>query len=135
MLEPARRSPPATAHTVVLRDVDIVVPDGRVVALIGPNGAGKTTLLRVASGLLRPQSGRCSLDGRDVTGQPPHRASARSSATCRKGGASSRRSRCGTTCGSTPRLARSRDSVDRAVDAFPRLGERLDQLGRHDERR
>jgi branched-chain amino acid transport system ATP-binding protein len=59
-------------HTV-LRDVTLVVPDRSVVALLGPNGAGKTTLLRVASGLLRPATGRVLLDGTDVTGQPPHR--------------------------------------------------------------
>ncbi len=46
--------------TVVLRDVSLSVPDSKVVALLGPNGAGKTTLLRVASGLIKPMSGRSS---------------------------------------------------------------------------
>src|SRR5258705_6008349 len=59
----------------VLRDVNLVVPDNAVVALLGPNGAGKTTLLRVASGLLKPSSGRVLVDGVDVTGWPPHRLS------------------------------------------------------------
>src|SRR5207245_2464920 len=58
-------------HTV-LRDVNLVVPDDSVVALLGPNGAGKTTLLRVASGLLRPTSGKVLLDGEDITSRPPH---------------------------------------------------------------
>ena len=62
------------SHTV-LRDVNLVVPDNAVVALLGPNGAGKTTLLRVASGLLKPSSGRVLVDGVDVTGWPPHRLS------------------------------------------------------------
>ena len=35
-----------------LRDCDLDVPDGRVVALIGPNGSGKTTLMSLAAGLL-----------------------------------------------------------------------------------
>jgi branched-chain amino acid transport system ATP-binding protein len=51
----------------VLEHVDLVVPDGAVVALLGPNGAGKTTLLKVASGLLRPASGQVLFDGTDVT--------------------------------------------------------------------
>ena len=55
--------------TVVLRDVSLSVPDSTVVALLGPNGAGKTTLLRVASGLIKPMSGRIILDGEDVTGK------------------------------------------------------------------
>src|SRR5947209_10173920 len=62
------------SHTV-LRDVSLVIPDNAVVALLGPNGAGKTTLLRVASGLLRPSSGRILVDGVDATGWPPHRLS------------------------------------------------------------
>jgi branched-chain amino acid transport system ATP-binding protein len=55
----------------VLENVNLVVPDGAVVALLGPNGAGKTTLLKVTSGLLRPTSGRVLLDGTDVTGASP----------------------------------------------------------------
>jgi branched-chain amino acid transport system ATP-binding protein len=63
--------------TLVLRDVDLVVPDGSVVSLLGPNGAGKTTLLRAASGLLRPSAGSVVLDGEDVTGRAPHELVAR----------------------------------------------------------
>lgn len=63
--------------TVVLRDVDLVVPPGTTVALIGSNGVGKTTLLRVASGLLPAQRGTVRLDGHDVTGLGPHALVAR----------------------------------------------------------
>ena len=40
-----------------LRDCDLEVPGGRVVALVGPNGSGKTTLMNMAAGLLPITSG------------------------------------------------------------------------------
>jgi branched-chain amino acid transport system ATP-binding protein len=60
-------------RTTVLRDVDLAVPAGKIVALLGPNGAGKTTLLRAASGLLSVSTGQVRLSGSDVTRQPPYR--------------------------------------------------------------
>ena len=56
----------------VLFDVDLTVAPGEVVALLGRNGAGKTSLLRTAMGLLQAVHGRVLLDGRDLTGLPPH---------------------------------------------------------------
>src|SRR5262249_13163586 len=40
-----------------LREFDVEVPEGAVVALVGPNGAGKTTFLHLAAGLIRPTTG------------------------------------------------------------------------------
>jgi branched-chain amino acid transport system ATP-binding protein len=56
---------------MVLRGLTVQVPAGTVVCLVGPNGAGKSTVLKVASGLLKPRSGRIVVDGVDVTGQGP----------------------------------------------------------------
>jgi ABC-2 type transport system ATP-binding protein len=50
-----------------LRDCDLDLPAGRVIALVGPNGAGKTTLLRIAVGLLEPTSGTVEVAGLDPT--------------------------------------------------------------------
>jgi branched-chain amino acid transport system ATP-binding protein len=58
---------------LVLRGLTITVPAGSIVCLVGPNGAGKSTVLKVASGLLRPQSGWITVAGRDVTGYGPNR--------------------------------------------------------------
>lgn len=55
-----------------LEAVSFAVGEGELVGLIGPNGAGKTTCLRAVTGALRPAAGRVLLDGRDVTGLPPH---------------------------------------------------------------
>ncbi len=57
----------AFGETGVLRDVELAVAPGEFVALVGPSGCGKSTLLRIAAGLEAPDSGRVSLDGRDVT--------------------------------------------------------------------
>jgi branched-chain amino acid transport system ATP-binding protein len=53
----------------VVRDVDLHVDAGEVVALIGPNGAGKTTTLLTASGLLRRMRGDVLVDGRPLNGR------------------------------------------------------------------
>jgi branched-chain amino acid transport system ATP-binding protein len=55
----------------VLRGLSVAVPAGTIVCLVGPNGAGKSTVLKVASGLLKPRSGRILVGGREITGQGP----------------------------------------------------------------
>lgn len=52
----------------VLHGIDLVVPQGSVVALLGPNGAGKSTILKVVSGLLPASSGEVRIAGRTVNG-------------------------------------------------------------------
>ena len=57
---------------IAVSRVSFDVPKGSVSAIIGPNGAGKTTLFNLITGHLRPDTGRVVLNGRDVTGVPPH---------------------------------------------------------------
>ncbi|WP_319774117.1 ABC transporter ATP-binding protein [Breoghania sp.] len=45
---------------------------GEVTSIIGPNGAGKTTLFNLVSGVYRASSGSVRIEGKDVTGEPPH---------------------------------------------------------------
>ncbi len=56
-----------------VEDVDLVVPEGSVVALLGPNGAGKTTTLRAISGTTQTQRGEILLEGRRIDGLAAHR--------------------------------------------------------------
>jgi ABC-2 type transport system ATP-binding protein len=49
--------------TWALHDVELSVPEGRVIALVGPNGAGKTTLIHLAMGLTVPTTGEVRLQG------------------------------------------------------------------------
>ncbi len=51
------------------KDVSFSVGRNEMVGLIGPNGAGKTTLLRLITGILKPDSGRITFKGRDITGK------------------------------------------------------------------
>ena len=61
---------------LAVQDVSFALAPGMVHAIIGPNGAGKTTLLNLLTGIYLPSEGRVFLDGRELTGQPPHRFAA-----------------------------------------------------------
>jgi len=61
----------------VLEGVTFTLEPGKVTVVAGPNGSGKTTLLRLLLGLLRPTSGRATLDGRDLHRHRPADRAAR----------------------------------------------------------
>ncbi len=121
--------------TLVLRDIDLRVSRGEIVALVGANGAGKTTLLLTVSGILRPEGGeiRFSRDGEPIRLDhlPPERIVDLGVIHCPEGrqlfgsltveenllmGAHRRRERA--------EIARD---LERCIELFPVLGERLGQ--------
>ncbi len=55
---------------VAISGIDLTIEDGQVFGLIGTNGAGKSTFLRLAAGILKPDSGCVSIDGRPVYENP-----------------------------------------------------------------
>ena len=57
--------------TVTIGPVSLGIQRGEILALLGPSGSGKTTLLRMLAGFERPDGGRVSIEGEDVTAVPP----------------------------------------------------------------
>src|SRR5712691_9223134 len=57
---------PAGSPFTAVDDFSFTAAGGEIIGLIGPNGAGKTTTLRTLAGILRPTSGRVSIDGHDI---------------------------------------------------------------------
>lgn len=57
----------------VLVDISAQMEKGQVIALIGPNGSGKTTLIKSILGMVRPDSGKITVDGHIINGDPSYR--------------------------------------------------------------
>lgn len=80
---PSRRPPQIVAQALqfaypnsgepVLRDVNLTIEPGEVVALVGPNGSGKTTLAKLLAGLYQPAGGRIEWDGENICETDPAR--------------------------------------------------------------
>jgi len=61
----------------VIRDINLELARGEVVALLGPNGSGKTTCFYAIAGLIRADAGTVCIDGQDVTQEPMYRRARR----------------------------------------------------------
>lgn len=117
-----------------LKGISLEVDQGEIVTLIGGNGAGKTTTLKTISGLRPLTSGSIRFDGADLAGVPAHRLVAMGISQAPEGrgifpgmsvmenlemGAYNR-------AGGRTAFARN---LERALELFPRLGERRGQAG------
>lgn len=56
---------------VVLEEINLSFEHGKISGIMGPNGAGKTTCFNVLTGYHKPDRGRVTFDGADITGLPP----------------------------------------------------------------
>lgn len=115
-----------------LRGISLDVQSKEIVTLIGANGAGKTTTLNTIIGILKPRQGSITLDGQRIDGLPPDQVVRRGIAQSPEG----RRI--------FPRMTvlenlemgafirndgEVRQDIERIFGLFPRLEERLSQLG------
>jgi len=120
----------------VLHGISLSVPKGKVVTLIGSNGAGKTTTMRAISGMLKPKEGTVSLGGQDITGLDSHKIARAGLAHSPEGRRvfATMSVKDNLLLGAFPRFTGSRNRGDietdlqKAMELFPRLRERRDQL-------
>jgi branched-chain amino acid transport system ATP-binding protein len=124
----------ATAYGKIdaLKGVSLSAKAGEVTCLLGPNGAGKTTLMMTLAGILKPKRGSITFEGEELVGRTPAEIVGRGLALVPENrlvfpalsvrenllaGAFRRRDRAGI-----------RADVERMLDRFPRLRERIGQL-------
>jgi branched-chain amino acid transport system ATP-binding protein len=115
-----------------VKGISLHVDQGEIVALLGANGAGKSTTLKAVMGMVRATSGSILLDGKDVSGEPAHTAPRRGVALVPEGRRIFKRMTVleNLEVGGVTRRASERPALLAEVYAlFPRLSERLSQLG------
>lgn len=120
----------------VLHGINIDVPKGQVVTLIGSNGAGKTTTMRAVTGMIKPSAGQIELSGKKIDGLESFKIAKLGLAHSPEGRRvfSTMSVTDNLLLGAFPRLTGSRPKGDvntdleRAMELFPRLKERRNQL-------
>jgi branched-chain amino acid transport system ATP-binding protein len=111
----------------VLRDIDMSLRAGEVMAVLGANGAGKSTLLRTVSGLLPALSGSVSLHGADVTRSRPEARARAGLCHVPEGRGIFRGLTVRENLVMQARPGEEAEAEERASEAFPILGQRLRQ--------
>ena len=115
-------------RTTILRDVSLRVPVGGVTALLGANGVGKTTLLKTIAGLIRPTTGTIRLAGEDVTKLSPHERDRLGVCLIPEGRGIFRSLTVRDNLVVQSERGKETEAIGKATEAFPVLGERLNQL-------
>lgn len=54
----------------VIDNLNLTIPDGKIFGFLGPNGAGKTTTIKMITGIISPNSGSITIDGKDIVKEP-----------------------------------------------------------------
>ncbi len=112
----------------VLRGVSLQLPAGCALGLLGRNGMGKTTLLKSLMGLVKPRSGTVNVMGRDMTGRAPYEIARMGIAYVPEGRGIFANLSVRENLAMAARAAadgRREWTMERVLETFPRLGERL----------
>jgi len=116
-----------------LKGVSLTVDKGEIVTLIGSNGAGKTTTLRTISGLLHPRTGSIYFEGQPIDHLPAHEITRLGISHAPEGRKIFARLtvRENLELGAFTRTDKAaiREDMERVMELFPRLRERLNQRG------
>jgi branched-chain amino acid transport system ATP-binding protein len=118
-------------HIAALKGISLSVDKGEIVALLGRNGAGKTTLLNTISGFLEPRTGEILFENERMLGLPPHQVAAKGISQVPEG----RRVFADLTVhanleiGAYDRWGERKRRMEKVIQIFPVLRERLKQLG------
>jgi branched-chain amino acid transport system ATP-binding protein len=118
----------------ILHGIDFSVGRGETVALMGRNGMGKSTLLKSILGLVAPKRGTVTIAGADMTGAETHAIIKKGIAYVPEGRGifPNLNVRENLVMAARPGIDGRRDwTYQRVLDTFPRLAERLDNMGNH----
>lgn len=123
----------AYGSILAVKDVSLTVDDGEIVTLIGSNGAGKSTTLRTISGLLKPKAGSITFAGERIDGKEGHEIVAKGLCQSPEGRRIFPRMsvRENLELGAFLRndKAAIESDMQRVLELFPRLRERIEQKG------
>ena len=114
----------------VLFDVNLAIREGEVATLLGRNGMGKSTLVKCLCGWLTPTGGRITFAGEDISKAASHRIGKLGLGLVPEGRQVFPTLTVRENLIATASTVNGRAwNIDRVVNLFPRLGERMSQLG------
>lgn len=117
----------------IFRNVAFTVEQGQTIGILGPNGAGKTTLLKTIAGLLPAQHGAIQLDGQELQAQRGHARARLGLCLVPEGrqifATMSVRENLDLSAAARFTPPQFKAALEEVLTLFPRLAERLDQMG------
>ncbi len=120
-------------HIEAVRDISFGVPEGSITTLIGANGAGKSTTLKTLSGLRKVRAGQVLFEGKDITHAAPYDrvkmgiSQSPEGRGCFPGMTVRENLDMGAYVRTDRKTAAYTEDLERVLELFPRLRERIEQ--------